>query len=1203
MSTYIPFHTHDCLGSILDSTLKLEDYVKWAVANKMPAVGITNHGNLTSTLKLVNLCKKYNIKPLVGIEFYVTENKLNEDGKKIRDNNHLCALAKNKNGYHNLIKLHNLSYTEDRFYHDGRITLEDLFKHKKDLIITSACIGGVLGRPFINNEVDKAESILKSLLENFGEDFYLEIQSHNCIEQERQKEQDRYNSWLIKMGKKYGVKCIIQQDAHYYLAEHWKAHSVLLAKNFGQKISTNKFNFDSHEYYCKNEAELYETFDNYPLQFVQECFVNTKEISDKIEVYDIANKEYTMPSFGEKEEVCKKLKELAKVGFIQRFGNGPYKKEYVDRFKYEFEVIEKMNMQDYVYMLYDVYEFAKKNGIYRSYGRGSMGASLVFYCLGITQLDPVKYHLMLERFISPDRVSMMDADCDWAPDDKPKIEKYLRDKYGWESVCGISTYNELTAKSAFKAVASVYDVPFNIANKISSYIDSDLSLMENYESNSNFKNAIKENNLQEVYDISLVIEGTYGARGQHPCANVIFPKSFNELCPVVTMKDPNNSKERVFVTSYDMKEIDGELKYLKQDCLGLRNIQIIRETDELIKKRHGINIDFHNIDIEDQKVYESLSNGNNLCVFQFESTMFRALLREVKPTCLDDLAVITAIGRPSALQSGLTQQYKDIRNGRANPEYIIPELEEPLKNTFGLMIFQESMMLTLKHYAGFTNSQADVARKICGKKLKDKIPELKNMYLEGAKKIGRDIDEAEELFDKIQQFASYGFSLIHALLYSLLSYATAWYKFYYTIEYMCAVLNSVSDDIDKLNLYIGEALRLGISIVSPDINTSSEKFVINDKNEIVFSFNAIKGLGKSAVTDIINARKKGNFTSIVDFIERTNKVDKSNIQALLRVGAFNTLEKNPKRWDIMCDYINDAKNSKIYQETNDLEQSIYQVVSSKNAKKSDKYLELTELKRNLGSSKVDKLKKEQYNLQQEQVIDVFYDNTVKYFLQFANYKPAERIKNEQELLGFNISTNPYKRWNNFKKFFTSNVNNGGIQYIEMNELLENSHKYSELSKFHTVGLLTEIKELKTKKGTRMARLTIEYYGTKTTLTVFPNQWENDIEFKVQKGNLLSIVGKLVETNKQYTNDDYEIRFESIRQLNVLVNEDNRCVIKIDNKNKEEIDNIVAKQACQERGQNLPIERFILYQKGDKYMILCGLCWINNPEKLASLLPI
>ncbi len=1197
MSNYIPFHTHDCLGSLLDSTLKLEDYVSWAVANNIPAIGVMNHGNLTSSLKLLNLCKKNNMKPLVGIEFYVTENKLDEKGNKIRDNHHLCALAKNKNGYHNLIKLHNLSWKNDRHYYDPRITLQDLLQYKQDIIITSACIGGILGKPFLNGDLEKAESVLKLLHQEFKEDFYLELQEHNSFKEEDRLKQTDYNKWLIKMSKQYGVKCIVQQDAHYYLKEDWEAHQVLLCKNTGSKLSKPAFSFDSHEYYLKNEAEMLETFSEYPLQFIEECFKNTSEIADKVEEFEIANKKYTMPNFGDKKDVCDKLKQLTKEGFIKRFGSTTYNKEYIDRIKYEFEIIEKMDMQDYVYMLYDVYKYAKDNGIYRSYGRGSMGASLILYCLDITQLDPVKYHLMIERFISPDRISMMDADCDWSPDDKPKIEKYLRDKYGWENVCGISTYNELTAKSAFKAVASALDIPFDIANKTSNFLDSNLSLKENFEQNSNLRNFIKDNNLQKVFNISLVIEGTYSARGQHPCANVIFPKSFNELCPVVTMKDPNNNKERVFVTSYNMKEIDGELRYLKQDCLGLRNIQIIREADKIIKKRHGIQLDFHKIDINDELVYKKLSEGDNVGVFQFESSMFKSLLKDVKPTCLEDLAVITAIGRPSALQSGLTQQYKDIRAGRAEEEYIVPELKEPLKDTFGLMIFQESMMLTLKYYAGFSNSQADVARKICGKKLKDKIPELKNMFLEGAKKMNRNMEEAEELFEKIQQFASYGFSKIHGLLYSMMSYATAWYKTHYTAEYMCALLNSVTDDIDKLNLYISECYRLGIKLLPPDINESGKEFTVNNSGDIIYSLNAIKGLGASAVNNIITARKNGSFKSLTDFIQRTNKVDKSNIQALLKVGAFNNIEKNAKRWVNMLDYLQDAKNSKVYQEGETLEKSIYITVGTKQAKKSEKYLELVELKRELGGSKADVAKKKEYTEKQNVIINAYIEHAEKCFAQYTTFSPKERIQQEQELLGFNISTNPYKRWNDFKRFFTSKQGNNSLPYIELNDLIENGDKYFDLPKFHTVGILSDIKELKTKKGDKMAKLTVEYFGAKTVITVFSNKYENDLEYKIQKGNMVSIVGKLIKTNKQYTDEDYEIRFESIRQLNVLINENNKCIIDLNDKNRDEIDQLVARVSLSERRENLPIERCVMYKIDGKYMILNGLCWINNPNKL------
>jgi DNA polymerase III alpha subunit len=416
---------------------------------------------------------------------------------------------------------------------------------------------------------------------------------------------------------------------------------------------------------------------------------------------------------------------------------------------------------------------------------------------------------------------------------------------------------------------------------------------------------------------------------------------------------------------------------------------------------------------------------------------------------------------------------------------------------------------------------------------------------------------------------------------------------------MTALLNSVTDDLDKLNLYIGECYRLGINIVPPDINESKKDFAINTKGDIVFGFQGVKGLGNSAITSILNARKNGAFTSLTDFIQRASKVDKSNIQTLLKVGAFSNLEKNSKRWVNMLDYLQDAKNSKYYLEYDNLPRAIYTVVGTKQGKKSEKYKELVELKRELGGSKKDVEQKKVYTEKQEKLIDVYIESAEKHFLQYTVFSPKERMEFEQELLGFNISINPYKRWNDFKKFFISKQGNTTIPYIELNDLMNNGNKYFSLPKFHTVGILSDIKEIKTKKGNRMAKLTVEYFGTKTLITVFANKYENNLEFKLQKGNMVSIVGKLVETNKQFTDEDYEIRLDTIRQLNVLINENNKCIINLNDKNKDKVDQAVKTLANQERQDNLPIEKFVIYKMGDKYLVLNGLCWINNTEKLLN----
>lgn len=1199
--SYISFHNHDT-KSLLDSCLKVKDLVKWAKANKMNSIGVTNHGEMSSHLELYKECKKQEIKPLLGIEFYVTENKVNEDGSKVRDNWHLIAVAKNLVGWHNMIKLHNLSFKNNRYYYNPRITLEELYRYKEGLIITSACIGGIVGRPYFNNEEDKAKNIIKDLQNEFSEDFYLELQNHNSEDLHEREKQHKYNHFLIKMGKELGIKCIVQNDSHYYLKEDWLAHQVLLCKNTGSKLSKPVFKFDSKEYYLKNEIEMLETFDEYPLNFIQECFNNTQEIADKVDFFDITNKAYDCPVFGEPEETYKSLKEKVYNGFHKRFSDKFLDEhpEYVERLEYELKVVKQINFIDYFLMLEDLYYFTTKKHIYMGVGRGSAVGSLVLYCLGVTQVDPIKYHLLFERFINVDRISMCDVDCDVNDKDRPKVIQYLKDKYGEEHVCNIGTYGELTAKSAFKAVASVLEIPFDKANALSSVMDSTLSLKENYNTINTFRCACEnDETIKQAYNIALALEGTYAQRGTHACGMIISSKKLDDVCPCVTVKDAK-SKERIVSTSFEMKEMDGDLKLLKLDILGLRNLGILEEADEYIKQRHGVELDYKNLDITDKKTYKLLSDGCTQGVFQFESQLMQRLLKQIKPKSIEDLSCITALARPSCLESGLTESFIKRRLGSEEIKPIAKEMTEYMEDTLQLPIYQENCMQLSRVIAGFSGSEADTLRKYIGKKDPEKLRQERKHFINGSINNGYTEDFANKVFDIIEKFGGYGFNKSHAVGYSILSYATAYYKTNYPTEFLTALLNSVSDDLDKLNLYIGEVLRLGINILPPDVNISTDKFVINEEGAIVFGLNAIKGLGKTAVNQIIKERKNGEFKSITDFIERTTKVDKSNIQALLRVGAFNTIEKNPKRWDKLVEYLTDAKNSKYYQNGNKLEDSIYTVVGTKLARKSDKYLEIVSLKRGLSSTKKDKLLKDEYTLKQNNIVKNGIESVQKHYLQFTTYVPSEKISNEQELLGFNISTNPYKRWNNFKKYFIGD-NKSNIKYVEMNDLFENSDNYINLPKFTTVGLLSNIKEIKTKKGGRMAKLTLEYYGVKTDITVFPKQWENNIEFKIQKGNLLMVVGRLVETNKQYSTEDYEIRLDSLRQLNVLVNENNKCIIDLVGKNVEDVNMTIKRYALNERQENLPVERVVMLKYSNGYKILNGLHWVNNPESLAKSL--
>lgn len=1202
MSNYISFHNHDSLGSLLDSSLKIKDLVAWAKANKMSHVGTLNHGNLTSCIALWKECNKQEIIPILGFEGYVTENKLDESGKKIRDNHHIGLIAKNQTGWFNLIKLHNLSWKEDRYYYDPRITIQDLLDHKEGLIVTSACIGGILGRPFCNNELDKAESVLKILLDNFGDDFYLEMQEHASFNEEDRKKQTNYNKWLIKMSKKYNIKLIIQNDSHYYLKEHWLAHQVLLCKNTGSKLKKPVFAFDSHEYYLKNEAEMVEAFQEYPLQLVEECFKNTKEIAEKCEKFDITNKKYDCPSFGEPEETFKQLSELAQNGLNKKFTASFLKEhpEYQERLDYELSVIKNVGYTDYFLMLDDLYKFTSKKGIYMGIGRGSAGGSLVLYCLGIIFIDPIKYNLLFERFINPSRVSMADVDCDVEDCRRQEVIDYLKKRYGEDHVCNIGTYGEMTAKASFKAVASILEIPFEKANKLSAIMMSDLSLEENFKQVDTFRCAIQnDDKLKQAFEIAKILEGTYAQRGLHACGMVISSKPLDEVCACVTVKD-TKSGERIVATSNEMKEIDGDIKLLKLDILGLRNLTILDNADKLIRKTHGTTIDYKNLDVEDNETFELLSNGYTQCVFQFESKLMQSIIKRVQPKSIDDLSCITALARPGCLDSGLTEQFIKRRNGEEDVIPLVNGIEEYMKDTLQLPVYQENCMQLSRVMAGFNGAEADTLRKCIGKKDPEKLKHEREHFVNGAVSLGHSVERANEIFDIIEKFGGYGFNKSHAVGYSLLSYATAYYKTHYPTEYMCAVLNSVTDDLDKLNLYINECYRLGIKVCPPDVNDSEKDFIVNESGELVFGLSAIKGLGKAVVNDIIRARSNKKFVSIEDFIERVNKADKGSIQALLRVGAFNKLVKYPKRWDLLCDYINDAKNSKYYIDTENLEQAVYHVVGTKAGKKSDKYIEIQEEKRGLKSSRQDKLYREELNKKQDDLLEYYIDVVKRQFLKATTYKPAEKIQNEQELMGFNISTNPYKRWDLFKKYYTRALE-GGIPYVELNDLVDDFEKFTDLKSFYTVGLLTDIKELKTKKGQKMAKLTFEYFGSKTTVTVFPSDWENDLEFKVQKGNMVSITGHLVETNKQYSDDDYEIRFTSMRQLNVLINENNKCIIDIKNKNIEDVNFAVKKLAYSEKSDNLPVERVVVYKKDDKMLVLQGILWINNPDKLLNYL--
>lgn len=1182
---FIDTHVHT-VHSELDGMIKLEEYIGYGKKNNFPALFISDHGNISGWIPFYTLCVDNNIKPILGSEFYFSEGLVSDDldddtRKKNQNNFHLNIYAKNKIGYKNIIKLTTYANMEN-FYRKPRITFDILKKYSEGLIVTTSCVGSIFSYYINNDKPEIAHSYLLKFKELFGEDFYIEYGYHYFDNEKK------YIEKLRRFSKELNIKTIIGNDAHYLNKEDELAHKILMCK--GEQTILDKSNFNYSDNYYKSYTDICTAFAEFGGIDIDECMNNTFEIIDKVEDYGITFGNYIMPELKDTNGLSQDeyLKKLIQEGVKKRFNNN-LTKEQLDRIKYEFSVIKEMKFSGYFNVVSDYLNWCKNNGIPVGPARGSGAGSMINYVIGITDVEPIKYGLLFERFLNPERKGFPDIDSDVETSRRPDVIKHLTEQYGQKCCVPISTRAFLKGKSSIKAVASKLGLDFTKYNKLLSHIkdpsldtvekviNSSDELLQKYENDTEFK---------KVVDIAKKIEGSVQSISVHASAVCIELEDISNHIPIIKTKDG-------YATGWTDKIVE-KCGLIKYDLLGLSNLSVIQQCCDLI----GDGFDINNIPLDDPKTYKDLQDGDNLGKFQIESQGMKNLLKRLKPETIEHISAILALYRPGAMQ--FIDEYIAGKNNPSEVKYFDPRVEPILKSTYGQIVYQEQVMNLAKTLAGYTMGEADVLRKAIGKKNMQEMLNQQNKFVDGCVKNGMDKDKALTLFEQIVEFAKYSFNSSHSVAYSFITYRTAYLKSNYPVQFMCALLNCNSDDLDKLNLYIGECFRLGVPILPPDINISNENFTIDNDGKIRFGLSAIKGLGKSAVSQIINTRKNRPFTSIEDFIDRTSKVDKSNIQSLLKVGAFNNIEPNPKRWDKLCDYINDAKKSKEYNGTANLDRIIYNIIGTKKAKKSDKYLDLQQQKRELGSSKKSITKKEELNEQQENIIRNYCDTIEKYYLQFTKYTPAEKIESEQELLGFNISTNPYQRWDKFKKIYSKN--NTSIPFIELTELLNNPDKYLSYKNIHTVALLHDIKEIKTKKGDRMAKITLDYFGHKISTTVFSSQWQNNLENKIQKGNLVAITGRLLEANKQFSIDDYEFKLDTMRQLNVLVNENNKCII---DKDKFDYNTVVEKIriiASKERQEFLPVERVVMFKcENGKFNILDGIYWINNPEKLTQFL--
>lgn len=891
MSDFIHLHNHTHY-SLQDGACTVDNLLKAAKKFGMHAVALTDHGVLYGIPEFYRKAKKEGIKPIIGMEAYIVvdgsrfeRKQIDEStGKKKKPYNHLILLAKNMTGYKNLVKLSSLGFSEG-FYYRPRIDMELLEKYKEGLICTSACVGGVVATSLVNNDYIKAKEVASKFKEMFGDDFYLEVQDHKIDKELAVLEQ------MPKLAKELSIKLVATNDCHYINKEDSIAHNILLMLSDKSGTADYKnLRYGTDEIYFKSQEEMKALFKHLP-----QAIENTIEIEEKTNLefnYDERHfPVFPIPDDSPAKNLDEYLEIIAKEGLRHRFKE--ITNEIKERFDYEMSVIKAMGFPGYFLVVQDFINAAKRNNIPVGPGRGSAAGSLVAYSLGITNIDPLKYDLLFERFLNPERNSMPDIDVDFADDQRSDVIDYVKQRHGSECVSQIITFNRLSSKAVLKDVARVLGIPISTVNNITKFIPSkfgkvftiDQALKEVPELK--WVNESKEEPIQNLVKYAKVLEGMNRNASKHASGVVIAPGNVSDFVPLSSY----NAQEEL-VTQFNMKELEDN-GLLKMDFLGLRTLTIIKDTLRLIKKNHNIEIDIDTIPLDDKKVYQLFSKGQTTGVFQFESAPMREYLKKLKPQSILDLAAMNALYRPGPMK--FIDDFIDRKYGRKKIEYKHPILELILKETNGIIVYQEQVIQIANKVAGMSLAQADILRRAMGKKDLAGMKEQKVVFVEGAKKNNISEKIANEIFDDINEFANYGFGKSHAVAYSVVAYQTAYLKVHYPPEFLAANLTNEFGDKNKVTNFLEDCRKLKIDVLPPNINKPSKFFDV-EKGKIRFGFSAIKNVGVHAVESIIISKEKlgRNFKSLFDFcmVNDSRIVNKRVLEGLILVGAFDTLNKN-----------------------------------------------------------------------------------------------------------------------------------------------------------------------------------------------------------------------------------------------------------------------------------------------------------------------
>ena len=878
-SDYVPLHLHSEY-SLLDGAIRIKELVQQAGAYRMPAVAITDHGNLFGAVEFYRLAVKAGIKPIIGCEVYVAPGNRSEkrDTSNIDEASfHLVVLARDNKGYKNLVSLVTKAYTEG-FYYKPRIDIELLKQHNEGLIGLSACLKGEVPYYLQRGMINKAREKALEYRDIFGpENFYIEIQDNGL------PEQVDVNKKLIELARELQIGIVASNDCHYMKKEDAKAHDILLCIQTGTTVKEkNRLHFNSDNFYFKSPDEMKNAFKDIP-----EAVLNTRAIAERCNLeFKLGLNLLPIYKLENKQRPYELLEKLAFDGLLHKFGPEP-KEAYKERLRKELNIIQKVRYSSYFLIVWDFISHARQKGIPVGPGRGSAAGSLVSYCLGITDIDPVRYNLLFERFLNPERVSMPDIDVDFCKDRRSEIISYVTDKYGKDHVAQIITFGTLAARAAIRDVGRALDFPYAEVDKIAKLVPNtpNIKIEDTLKAEPQLR-ALYDNNpkIKELIDVAMRVEGLSRHASTHAAGVVISPESLTTFMPLY-----KNPVDGTITTQFDMNSIE-KIGLLKFDFLGLKTLTVIDKALKYIKE-NGKDLSFKEISFEDKKTYELLSSGHTTGIFQLESPGMRDLLVKMTPNRFEDLIAIVALYRPGPIGSGMIDDFIKRKKGLIPVKYELPQLKEILSETHGIILYQEQVMRIANTLANFTMGQADILRKAMGKKKPEEMEKLKESFIQGAKANGISEKKATRLFDLMAFFAEYGFNKSHSAAYAHIAYQTAYLKAHYPVEFMAATLSADMDNTDKIVKSINECREMGISILPPDINQSEQVFKVIS-NSIRFGLEAVKGVGAAAIESIIEARnEEGPFASLVNFLPRVDsrKVNKKVIESLIKAGAFDSL--------------------------------------------------------------------------------------------------------------------------------------------------------------------------------------------------------------------------------------------------------------------------------------------------------------------------